>query len=76
MTFDSAIHFYSFNADRSGYHMLLVPDGERPFAPAASSSLLVPLHAASDTVTLSTGPVLAARFSETLRAACHHSVQC
>ena len=50
VTFDSAIHFYSFNADRTGYHMLLVPDGERPFAPAASSSLLVPLHTASDTV--------------------------
>ena len=50
VTFDSAIHFFSFNADRSGYSMLLVPDGECPYAPAASSSLVVPLQAAIDTV--------------------------
>ncbi len=56
VTFDSAIHFFSFNADRSGYHMLLVPDGERPYAPAAASSLLVPLQAAIDTVSLRPDP--------------------
>ena len=50
VTFDSSIHFYSFNASRTGYQMLCVPDGERPFAPAASSSLLVPLSAAIDAV--------------------------
>jgi len=50
VTFDSAIHFYSFNADRTGYHMLLVPDGEKPFAPAATSSLVVPLQSAIDAV--------------------------
>ena len=50
VTFDSAIHFFRFNADMTGYQMLLVADGECPFAPAASSSLVVPLQAAADTV--------------------------
>ena len=66
VTFDGAIHFYSFNADRTGYHMLLVPDGERPFAPAASSSLVVPLQAARDTVSLRQGPSW-----QLSHAACH-----
>lgn len=50
VTFDSGIHFYSFNADRTGYQMLLVPDGDNPFPPAASSSLVVPLSDAMDAV--------------------------
>ena len=50
VTFDSGIHFYSFNADRTGYQMLLVPDGDNPFPPAASSSLVVPLRDAMDAV--------------------------
>ena len=52
VTFDSGIHFYSFNADRTGYQMLLVPDGDNPFPPAASSSLVVPLSEAMDAVSI------------------------
>ena len=50
VTFDTAIHFYSFNADRTGHQMLLVPDGENPFPPAATSSLVAPLSTAMNVV--------------------------
>lgn len=61
VTFDSSIHFYSFNASRTGYQMLCVPDGERPFAPAASSSLVVPLSGAIDEVSSIQFPWLTAQ---------------
>ncbi|KAK9908279.1 hypothetical protein WJX75_005414 [Coccomyxa subellipsoidea] len=50
VTFDATVHFYSLKADQSAFQMLVMPDGEQPYCPAAHPSLLVPLSQSRELV--------------------------
>lgn len=44
VTFDATVHFFSLRAEQSAPQMLVMPDAAQPYCPAATSSLIVPLH--------------------------------
>ena len=44
VTYDNSVHFYALRAEQSAFQMLVVPDAQQPYCPAAASSLIVPLQ--------------------------------